>query len=70
MARTTFRFVNRAGEDVTATADVAGYCVRDYFDRDVTDIINSHAPGEIRSLLRAAYRGRDADGIGVEWDVN
>jgi hypothetical protein len=68
MTELSFRFVNREGQDVSDT-DAVGYLVRDYFGRDLNDILSSRAPGEVRSLLRAAYRGPDCDGIGLEWTV-
>lgn len=62
-------WTDREGRDVTNTEAVLGYNVQDFFDTPLDEIQNSRAPGEVRSLLRAAYRGRDVDGIGLTWEV-
>jgi hypothetical protein len=48
-----------------------GYTVRDYFDVPLDELLEGQdrAPEAVRSLLRAAYRGADCDGIGLRWSV-
>lgn len=70
MSTTTFRFIDRDYQDVTDTDVVHGYVFQDYFDANLGEITNSRAPGEIRSLLAASYKGPDVDGIGVLWTIS
>jgi len=56
---TKFQFVAENGDVVTGTEAVAGYRFADFFDCDIEQA--THAD------LVAAYKGRDSDGIGVEW---
>lgn len=67
MARITFRFVDRNGTDITGTETVTGYAFRDFFAPGAADADGT--PATVRAALTSAYRGRDCDGVGVEWEV-
>jgi hypothetical protein len=57
----TFRFVDRAGRDITGADEVQGYTFRDFFDCDIATATDAE--------LSAAYKGADSDGVGVRWDT-
>lgn len=69
MITVTFRFIDHTGLDVTGSEAVQGYHWADYFDGAIQKVVDAETVEQADTLLRAAYKGCDCEGIGVRWDL-
>ena len=55
--------------DAEDGADLAGYNAREFFEGDAVERALAADRAEAEAILAAAYKGRDPEGVGVEWDI-
>ena len=69
MINVRFIFTDTSGRDISGTDEVDGYHWADYFDEAIQNVAQADSLGAADALLNSAYKGPDADGVGVRWHL-